>query len=41
MRLTDTIDKVGEQKNIEPNKEIEKSIVNKTLKYLKSKQSKE
>lgn len=43
MRLTDTIDKVGEQKNIEPNKEIEKSIANKTLEYLKSKgnQSKE
>lgn len=37
MRLTETIDKVGEQKNIEPNKEIEKSIANKTLKYLKSK----
>lgn len=37
MKLTDTIDKVGEQKNIESNEEIERSIANKTLKYLKSK----
>lgn len=41
MRLTDTIDKVGEQKNIEQNKEIEKSIASKALKYLKGKQSEE
>lgn len=37
MRLTDTIDNVGEQKNIESNEEIEKSIATKALKYLKSK----
>lgn len=35
MKLTNTIDKVGEQKNIKPNEEIEKSIADKTLKYLK------
>ena len=41
MRLTDTIDKVGEQKNIKPNKEIEKSMASKALKYLKSKKTEE
>lgn len=34
MKLVNTIDKVGEQKNIEPNKEIEESVRRKTLNYL-------
>lgn len=34
MKLVTTIDKVGEQKNIEPNEDIDESIRRKTLTYL-------
>ena len=37
IKLTKTIDKVGEQKEIKSNKEIEMSIAEKTLKYLQNK----
>lgn len=37
MKLTTTIDKVGEQKEIKSNKDIEMSIAEKTLKYMKNK----
>lgn len=37
MKLVNTIDKVGEQKDIKPNKEIEESIRRKTLTYLTNK----
>lgn len=37
MKLTTTIDKVGEQKEIKSNKDIEMSIAEKTLKYLQNK----
>ena len=34
MKLVNTIDKVGEQRNIQPNEEIDESIRRKTLTYL-------
>lgn len=40
MKLVTTIDKIGVQKNIEPNQEIEESIRRKTLTYLTNKSKK-
>ena len=37
MKLVNTIDKVGEQRNIQPNEEIDESIRRKTLIYLTNK----